>query len=809
MPVWLETTLADLRHAVRGLLRAPVFALMALLTIAIGVGATTAVFSAVDRILFRSLPYANGNRLVSVGMLAPLDANEFMFAVEYFDLRRDSGPFEALTTFQAGSNDCDLTENNPLRMQCLRVESGFLQTLGVRLAAGREFARQEDVPKGPRLAVISYQLWRSRFDGDAHVIGRSLPIDGITTTIVGVLPADFETPTLARADVLLPLALDPTNERQGRVLRVFGRLRPGVTLTQARVQLEPHFQRALLEAPAPFRKEITLRVRPVRDRQMGDSRAASLILLGAVAALLLLACANISNLLVARALAREREITMRIALGATRGRLVRQTLTESALLGGVGCAAGCLLASALLRATVALAPTALPLLDKASLDGRVLAFAVLISALASLVFGIVPAIRKPAGGLLGGWHSVGFHRNWLRQGLIAFQIGLSLTLLSSAGLLIRSLWKLESMSLGLEADHVVTAHFTLGQQRYQRPEDQLAFFNSLERRLAELPGLEAAAISDSLPPSGGTRGRLLAAIDVEGHPKMPEGTGGMVPWRFVTPSYFRAMGIRLLRGRSFTEQDRSPAANTVILSESLARRLFPNEDPLGKRILDGATVIGIAADTKNADLTRSDPEYYLLRKLTVMDPTFHNAEPPIGWRSAWVVVRTPLSSTAVTRALRSVLESADPTLPVEMGTMRGRLVELTERPRFNALLLTAFAGIGLCLAKVGFFGVVSFLVNQRRREIGVRLALGATPARILSQLAIETGRWIAAGIAAGLLGTVIFSRWLRSLLFQVEPGDPWALAGAILLLCLVCLVAMAGPVGRAARIDPLETLRQD
>src|SRR5580704_8261517 len=392
MPVWLETTLADLRYAVRGLLRAPGFALIALLAIAIGIGATTAVFSAVDRILFRPLPYSNEDRQVSVGMLAPLDNNEFMFAVEYFDLRRDPGPFEALTSFQAGTIDCDLSEHNPLRMQCLRVESGFLGTLGVKLAAGREFTREEDVPNGPRLAIISYQLWRSRFAGDVNVAGRTLPLDGVATTIIGVLPAEFETPTLVRADVLLPVALNEGRERQGRALRVFGRLKPGVSLTQARLQLEPHFQRALLEAPAPFRKEITLRIRPVRDRQVGDSRAVSLILLGAVAALLLLACANISNLLLARALARDREIAMRLALGATRGRLIRQTLTESALLGGIGCAAGCLLAYILLRASVALEPTALPLLDKASLDSRVLAFAVLVSALASLTFGIAPAI---------------------------------------------------------------------------------------------------------------------------------------------------------------------------------------------------------------------------------------------------------------------------------------------------------------------------------------------------------------------------------------------------------------------------------
>ncbi|HME10544.1 MAG TPA: ABC transporter permease [Bryobacteraceae bacterium] len=808
MPLWLETTLADLRYAVRGLLRAPVFALTALLAIAVGIGATTAVFSAVDRILFRPLPYANEQRLVSVGMLAPLDTNEFMFAVEYFDLRHDPGPFEEVTAFQAGALECDLSENNPLRMQCLRVESGFLKTLGVPLAAGREFTRQEDIQNGPRLAIISYQLWRSRFAGDPNVVGRTLPIDGAATTVVGVLPADFETPTLARADVLLPLGLNELSERQGRAFRVFGRLKPGVTLAQARLQLEPHFQRALLEAPAPFRKEISLRIRPVRDRQVGESRAASLILLGAVVALLLIACANVSNLLLARVLSRDREIAMRLALGATRTRLIRQTLTESALLGGLGCAAGCFLAWALLRLAIVLAPTALPLLDKANIDGRVLTFAVAASGLASLAFGIAPALRRPASGLLGGWHTAGLRRNWLRQSLIAGQIAVSLTLLAAAGLLLRSLWNLQNLPLGLQADHLITAHFTLGQLRYGKPEDQLAFFNAMEAKLAALPGFEAVAISDSLPPSGGTRSRLLAVIDVEGQPRMPEGTGGLVTWRFVTPAYFQAMGIRLLRGRNFTEQDRLPSAKTVILSESLARRLFPNEDPIGKHVLSGATVIGVTADTKNVNLTRSDPEYYLLRK-PLIDATFQNAEPPLGWRSAWIVARTPLNPELALQTLRGAVREADPALPVQMATMRGRLVQLTERPRFNALLLAVFAGIGLFLAAIGFFGVISFLVTQRRREIGVRLALGATPARIFRQMTFETGRWVAAGVMAGLAGAFVCSRWLRSLLFQVEPNDPYALIGAVVLLCLVCICAMAGPVRRASTVDPMETLRQE
>jgi putative ABC transport system permease protein len=812
----IDIAIQDLRYAIRGLIRNPVFALTAIGAAALGVGAATTVFSVVDRILFRALPYAHEGRLVSAGMMAPLDTSEFMFASEYFDLRRNPGPFEAATSFQAGAFDCDITEQNPVRLRCLRLESNFLETLGMAPLLGRSFTSVEDQPHGPHVAVISYGLWQSRFAGDLRVIGRTLPIDGATTTIVGVLPANFEMPALTRTDVLIPLALDEATEREGRALRVFARLRPGTTVPQAVAQLQPHFQRALERVPPQFRKEVSLRVRLVRDRQLGDARLASIVLFGSVLAVLLIACANIANLLFARALVRDREFAMRAALGASRVRLMRQTLTESLLLGAIGGAIGCAFAYTLLRIFIAIAPGGLPLIERASIDLRVLSFALAAAVFSALLFGIAPALNLPQINVQGGWRSTEPFHAGLRSVLVTVQIAISMILLTGAGLLLRSLWKLESVPLGLETEHVITAHFILGKQRYSRDAEQVAFYNELEQRLAGLPGMNAAAITDSMPPTGGMRARPLTTIDIEGRPPTPEGTGGMVGWRYITPRYFAALGVPILRGRGFTEPDRDPNAYALVLSETLAHRLFGSEDPIGKHLsLRGPqqgqwfTVIGVAGDVKNDGPARgSDPEYYMLRKHAV-DAEFHSPEPPTGWRAASVVALTGTDPKLAARAIRGVIASLDPTLPVEMETMQQRLREVTERPRFNAILLAAFAATGVLLAAVGLFGVMSLLVAQRTREIGVRMALGATPGRIMILTMRHAARWTLAGLLIGLAGSIAASSWLRSLLFQVEPADPGAVGAALLFLAAVAFLAAAGPAYRAASLDPMETLRQE
>jgi putative ABC transport system permease protein len=814
MPAWIEHTLQDLRYALRGLRHNPGFTLTAVLAAAIAIGASTAVFSAVDRILFRPLPYRDEARLVSAGMMAPLDSNEFLLADAYFDLRRNPGPFAAVTSFQAGGIACDLTEASPLRMVCLRVEANFLDTLGVRLAAGQPFSAAEDRPNGPRVAIISHALWRGRFAGDPAAIGKTLNIDGAPTRITGVLPPDFVMPTLTHADILLPEALDEARERAGRALRVFARLQPGFTLPQARSALQPYFARALETVPPQFRKEVTLRVRPLRDRQVGDARAASLALLGAVLAVLLIACANIANLLLARAAGREREIAVRAALGASRWRLARLALTESLLLALAGGALGCALAFVLLRAFQAIAPDALPRIAEATVDLRVLLFGAAAAVLSGIGFGLFPALRRGAGAALGSTRTVGPARGWLRGALVTAQIAISVILLTGAGLLLRSLDNLERVPMGFETDHAITASFVLGRQRYSRDVEQLALFADLERRLQTLPGVSAAAVSDSIPPFGGTRGRPFSTIEVEGRPRLPQGTGGMVDWRYVTPGYFAALGIPMRRGRPFTELDRDAGAYSVVIGETLARLMFPGEDPLGKHIQrtpqgQWFTVVGVAADARNLGAERgARPEYYFVRK-SMPDVMWANQEPPLGWRGAVAVVRTAVDPKLAASSLRALFAALDPTLPVEISTLREHVARGTERSRFQATLLGTFAAIGVLLAAIGLSGVMSFLVVQRRKEIGVRMALGATPGRIVRLTLGFAARCTAAGLIIGGAGAYAVTRWLRSQLFQVAPGDPRPLALAAALLVLVALLAAAGPARRAARVDPATTLRAE
>ena len=804
--------LDDIRYALRVLSRNPVFSLTAILAAALSIGASSAVFSAVDRILFRALPYSGEDRLVSVGIIAPLDTNEFLFADPYIDLRRDPGPFEQVTAFQAGEIATDLTEDHPVRLRALRVEANFLDVFGIRPPAWRAFTRDEDRPGGPSVAMISYSLWQRRFAGDPRAVGRMLLLDGAPVEIIGVLPKDFIMPTLAPADLLLPLALSEATEHAGRAFRVFARLKPGIRMRQAIAQLQPQFRRALETVPSQFRKEISWRVRPVRDRQMGDARTASLALFGAVLAVLLIACANIANLLLARGVSREREVAVRSALGASRLRLARQTLTESLILSAIGGTLGCALAWVLLRVFVAIAPAALPRLDEARIDARVLLFSVCAALASGLLFGMAPALRQSPSLTAGGWHSTPRSPGRLRSALVTVEIAISMLLLTGAGLLLDSLWKLESVPLGMQTDRVLLTRFVLGRQNYDRGEQQLAFFNELERRLSAAPGVETAVITDSIPPSGGMRGRPLSAITIEGRPPRPEGTGGMVGWRYITPGYFAALGIPIVEGRAFTERDRDPATFSVILSDRLARMMFPHEDPIGKHILRGpqgqwTTVVGVARDVTNLGATRESwPEYYIPRKFAP-DFNFVNAEPPMGWRGAFVVARTAIDPRLAASSIRATLHSLDPTLPVEMETMDQRLHEIDERPRFYAVLLAGFASMGMLIAAIGLFGVMSFLVAQRTREIGIRMALGATPAHILRLTLLSAARWTAAGVVFGAGASAATARLLRSLLFGIQPADPGVMAAAIVLLCAVALMAAAAPARRASRIDPAQTLR--
>jgi putative ABC transport system permease protein len=808
---FLESLGQDLRYALRGFARQPLFTLTAVFAAALGIGSTTAVFSVVDRILFRSLPYAHDERLVSLGMMAPLDSNEFLFADAYFDWRKHQTPFASITSFTAGVADCDLTQNNPMRLGCAQIEGNFLHTFGVAPVLGRSFTAEEDVPNGPRVALMTYGLWQSRFARDPNIAGQTVLIDGRPVTIVGVLPANFEMPTLVHPDLLFPEALDEARERAGRALRVFARLKPGVTLAQAQSAMQPLFESSLQYVPPQFRKEVHLRMRSLRDRQVQDARTASWVLLGAVGAVLLIACANIANLLLARATSRTKELAVRAALGAARGRLIRQTLTETLLLGALGGLAGCALAWALLRTFVGLAPEGIPRLDQAALDPRVLLFTLAGAIASGLLFGIAPAIQTPRAESLTGSRTAGARSTLLRECLCAAQIAISLVLLASAGMLLRSLWKIQSVPMGLETEHVLTAEFVLSRLGYSEDARQHQFFDELETRLGRIPGVGSFAISDSLPPSGGTRGRLLASMQVEGQTPFDKGTGGLIMWRYVTPGYFSALGIPIVRGRAFTEEDRAPGASAMILSQAFAQKLFPNGDAVGKRIktVEWATVVGVAADVKNlGPMLPSEPEYYLLRR-KASDAISQIQEPPTGWRQAKVAIRTSVNPQVMAGWIKREFAALDPALPVTIGSMQRRVGRLVDRPRFNALLLTLFAGMGVLLAAIGLYGVMAFLVGQRTQEIGVRMALGATPGAIAKLVLSRAAAWTLCGMLVGLAGALFATRAIQSLLFDVQARDPWTLIVVLPALLLIALGAASIPTLRAARVDPMTALRHE
>ena len=804
----LEILAQDVRFAVRGLLRTPTFTLAAVLAMALGIGAGTAVFSVVDRILFRGLPYPDDGRLVSLGMMAPIAPQEFLLGYDYLDWSAASTPFESMGTW-SGVNDCDLTDANAIRLRCGVVDSHLLPTLRIQPFLGRNFTPQEDQPGVPRVALMSYGLWRSRFAGDRALVGKPVSIDGQLVTIAGILPPQFELPTLAPIDLLVPQALnlpETVSRRNATILYTVGRLKPGATLEQARAALGPLFERSMKDVPPSFRKDISLRLRPLRDRQIQDSRMASWILLAAVLAVLLIACANVANLLLARAAGRRRELAVRAALGAGRGRLVRQALTESLLLAAAGAAAGCALAMLLLRGFVAIAPEGIPRLHQAAVDTRVLLFSLAISLIAGLLFGLAPALQNPRAEILAGWRTLGARNHLFRQALVAAQVAISVVLLAGAGLLLRSLWNLENQPLGMRVDGVLTATVTLGPQSYGDPARRLAFFDEWEARLRGTPGVTGAALVNALPPvTNVTLSMLYNAIAIAGKPQDTNGTGGTVAWRNVTPDYFAVLGIPLLRGRAFREGDRGADQYPVILNDALARRMFPGEDPLGKQIQPGRrgpwlTVVGVVGNVKNSGLVDdTGPEYYVIRRHV----------PENMGRTATAVVRTVADPDGMARWLRTEVAEIDRGTPVTIESMRQHVGKLAEQPRFNAVLLGLFAGVGLLLATIGLYGVVSFLVAQRTQEIGVRMALGATPLAITGMVLRHAARSTAAGAALGAVGSLFTLRLLRSMLFHVSASDPWTVAAVLAVLAAVAMLAAWVPSRRAARVNPVEALRQE
>ena len=810
---WIGTLRQDVRYALRGFRRNPAFTITVIVTLALGIGATTAVFSVVDRILFRALPYAHADRIVSVGLVQSLEGEEFTMGGFFFDWLDHQRPFSAMASQGTMLHACDLVEANPQQLNCIPVQAGFLPLLGISPVLGRNFSPDEDRPNGPSVALISYGVWLEHYNRDPHILNRLIDLDGKPTRVIGVLPKGFELPTVETPDVLLPMQLNRAVQNKvnggfGEPMRTFARLKPGVSIAQARAEMEPlflHTQQTVI--PAPIRKDVHLSIRSLRDRETQGVQLAAWVLLCAVLAVLLIACANVAGLMMARSAAREREMAVRSALGASRGRLIRQSLTEAFLLSLAGAAAGSALAEGLLRVFIAMAPASIPFLGKANLDLRVALFTVAISLLCGAFFGLAPALEKPRSIALAARAANSGRHAILRRGLVAGQIACSMILLAGAGLLVRSFQNIEEQNLGFRAKGVVIAQIALPWFRYNTRQKQMDFYLRAETALRRLPGIRAVAITDSVPPGGWQGAYRYSDLATEDNPHPTSGTGGTVVSRWVTPDYFRALDIPIVRGRGFSEQDRTSTQSLVVLSRLLAARLFPGENPLGKRIQPGIfkgdwfTVVGVADNVKNSGLTeQNEPEIYFLRRNVVSD-----------WsgRAPIMVIDSVLPPDTVMPWVRSQIASLDPTAPVEMKTLNRTIGNLASRPRFETALLGFFAFIGLVMAVIGLYGVIAFLATQRTQEIGIRMALGASRLDILRLILREGVRLVAFGGAAGLAAAFALSRLLKSLLYGVDPHDPLSFVAVTLLLALVALAATLIPARAAMKVEPVEALRYE
>jgi putative ABC transport system permease protein len=813
---WISTVLQDIRYALRGFRRNPLFTISVLITLALGIGATTAVFSVVDRILFRPLPYADAGRIVSLGIVHSLERNEFLMGRSYTEWRKNQTAFSALAAQSTMVHNCDLVENNPEQLSCISFQAGFLPLLGISPALGRNFLAEEDLPNGPRVVMISYGLWQGHYNSDPHISDRLIDVDGNPARVVGVLPKDFQFPLLEAADIVSPLAFDSAVQQTvnggfGYPMRLFARLKPGVNVAQAYAQMQPLFLADLKWFPVEAKNELRLSIRTLRDRETQEVRPVAWILFGFVFAVLLIACANVAGLMMARGARRQRELAVRSAIGASRSRLIRQILTEALLLSIAGAVAGLALAQALVTVFVRLAPTGIPFISKAHLDLRIAGFAALLSILCGVIFGLAAALEKPRLNALNAKISMARSHAFLRRGLVTAQIAVSIILLSGAALLLRSFVKIQAQTLGMQTGGVLAVKTALPGWHYETDQKGMDFYLRLESALRRLPGTQAVAMTDSIPPGGWQAGFRYSTLVVAGRPKTPPGTGGTVVNRSVTPDYFRALNIPLVRGRNFTDQDRTGKETEVILSQLLAARLFPGEDPLGKRFEPdqsgnspygaGSIVVGVAGNVKNNGLTEeSVPEMYTLRRSSAGDWSGNRVI---------VVINSVMPASAIEPWVRSAVASIDPTVPVNMEPLHETISQLTDRPRFETTLLGFFGLTGLALAVVGLYGLMAFMTAQRTHEIGLRMALGATEANILQLIAADGLRMVVVGLALGLGAALALSRLLQALLFQVSAYDPLTYIVVPVLLSLVALIAILIPARSGTRVDPAVTLRAE
>lgn len=796
--------LSDLRFALRGLRRNRTFALIAILTLALGIGANTAIFSVVNAVLLRPLPFEDAGRIVHLFHMWE-GSREYMSPANVIDIRDQSTTLDGIAYFRDGS--VTLTgRGDPARLSVTRVGEGFFDVLGVQPVIGRRLLPQDNAPGSHRVVMLSHALWQQRFGGAAEAIGSTVEVNGEPFEVVGVMPRGADYP--AGTELWLPEPYDPQaigGENRGMwYVSAIARLANGATGEQARQEVEA-IGRRLEEAYPEANARVGVTTVPLSDVVVGDLRLPLLMLLGAVGMVLLIACANVANLLLARASARETELAVRTAVGAGRGRLTRQLLTESLVLATLGGITGLVLAWWGTRLLVALAPPDIPRLTEAVIDPAVLGFTALISVVTGVLFGLVPALQLSGGALLpalrsGGRGNVsasGTRR--ARNGFLVGQIAFSVVLLIGAGLLIRSFLNLQQVDPGFRSEGVLTFRVSLPASQYDSDEKRAAFVAGALERLSDTPGVNAAAAVQNLPMKGGG---LSFTFDVAGRTPARAGEELGAAVRIATPDYFQTLGIPLLRGRGFSDQDHADAPVAMLISESAAQRYFPGEEALGQRIrlhwgdIGEATVVGVVGDVRHLGLTGTEePVVYLA-----------HAQRPLG--SMDFVLRTSSPSEATIRHAAATITQLDPGLPVYDVRPLTRIVGDTIAPtRFYTSLLAVFGVVALLLAAIGIFGVVSYTVRQRSREFGLRMALGAEPERILGMVVRNAAILAGVGVILGAAGALLGARVLAGLLYGVGSADPatFLLVGALLLAVALCASAL--PARAATRVEPVAALR--
>ncbi|MGB7921784.1 MAG: ABC transporter permease [Pyrinomonadaceae bacterium] len=810
----IGTLRQDIRYGFRMMLKSPVFTVVTVLALALGIGANTAIFSVINAVLLRPLPYSNPDQLVLMWEKNPrmVDLDRMWVAYPNFaDWKNQNQVFEQMAVYRTGGGN--LTgEAEPEQIQVAQVSSDFFPLLGVQPVMGRSFLPEEDRPGAQQSIIVSHGLWQRRFGGDPALVGKQLMLDGESFTVVGIMPPSFSFPERPSnpIEAWAPVGLDANQTgMKGRGnhpgLTAIARLKPGVTFAEARANMES-VARSLAQQYPDSNAENTVTMTTLNEELTGDVRPALLVLLAGVAFVLLIACANVANLLLARATTRHREIAIRTALGASRWRVVRQLLTESILLALMGGVLGIVLALWGVDLLLAVSPEDIPRLAEAGIDSHVLLFSLAISLLTGVVFGLAPALQaskleltealKEGGRGLAG----SILRNRLRSLLVVSELALALVLLVGAGLMMKSFLRLQRVDPGFNSENVLLARIPLPPVKYSEPQQQAAFFQQVVERVKSLPGVQAAAVGSS-PPLGG--GSWQSGAGIEGRAIKDF----LVDINVISPDYTSALGIKLKTGRLFTEQDKKESAPVVLIDETLAERYWPNEDPVGQRMGFNRDdkgqpiwreVVGVVGHVKHYGLDAESRVQIYLPYLQVSRSSMS------------LVVRTDGDPASLAPALRREILALDKDQPVaSLRTMEDVVSESVAQPRFSTLLLGVFAGVALILAAVGIYGVIAYSVMQRTHEIGIRMALGAGRGDIL-KLVLGQGMALAlTGIAIGLVAAFIVTRVMTSLLFNVSATDPTTFAAVALLLALVALVAIYIPARRAMKVDPMIALRYE